>query len=294
MSRAPGWPHCLHVTAKRRFHPIVTLAGRLPSLAGAAAAVSAPSPDELAELLPACQAGTFINLTSLACQPCPRGHFSSIDGARSCAPCPRGTWQSALGATTCNGCPAGTAGHLSGAHHVMLCEACPVGSFADAPGATWPCKVRRGGVARQPRPAQAAGAGGVAGGLCMPAVPCSHTPRAYLQPCPPGTFTRQHGAASCTACPPGTAWDGSGQLSTSCPACPHGTFASRTGSTVCDACPPGTLAEVPGLSTCQVCPAGTASAAWGAWRRSSCQACPAGTFAEQGSTFCKARGAASH
>ena len=103
----------------------------------------------------ACPVGTFVNSTTLECNPCPPGSYQDKasyssscktcdagssqpdEGQSTCVQCRTGTFQDATGQTQCKECRAG--GYCS-AQKIGTCDGgftpCPVGTFNVKKGAT--------------------------------------------------------------------------------------------------------------------------------------------------------------
>ncbi|XP_013396629.1 uncharacterized protein LOC106163550 [Lingula anatina] len=69
---------------------------------------------------PECPAGTVLNTTGWACEPCDRGHYFNVTSLR-CDVCFRGSYQDSRGQTICHNCPSGTSTSHTGAINFREC-----------------------------------------------------------------------------------------------------------------------------------------------------------------------------
>lgn len=198
-----------------------------------------------------CEPGSSSGVGSVACQPCragafcpnglplpcPRGSFSSTEGATSpetcllcgpgryapevggtssfaCLPCPPGQFAAGNGSGVCDLCPPGTSSTRLGATSNTSCTPCARGTFASDPGTSGSCPLEcpSGWAAR------------AEGGSSLTQA---------CQPCRPGTFAATFRSLECTPASPGYFVEG--PLAISQTPCPPGT-GSQAGAASLQAC----------------------------------------------------------
>lgn len=300
-----------------------------------------------------CQPGTK-STDHQTCTPCSPGTHSASNASLVCDSCPQNTY-SGQGQSTCTPCPASTFGAPTGSTNVSACnQTCDPGTYSE-PGSSscLPCQggtYSTGGTACFPCPEYTYSTAGSSSCLDCPiglyappgSASCSPCPDGFhvvldaCEPCQPGSFgiggvctpcgrdTYQplSGQTSCTACPQGTLYNGTGLVNNTCKTCSPGSYVEGlTGSRVCAmcwagtfstvggaseldclpcpqgsyshqnaseclACPFGTYGPTPSLESCPKCPAGTFSLVAGATSSTVCQACEAGTYSTEGANTC--------
>lgn len=252
-----------------------------------------------------------------ACRNCPRGKYSSAEGALdilgciSCSPgrhsnalaatastactkCTEGTFQALEGNTTCSTCPAGYENVQDGS---TVCTVVPRGSYSNASNTTLKCeagfKCAGADHGREP---------------CPPGYYASNPGSVDCFPCAPGKYARLNASTTCTTCPSGWLQDKEGKANCIKPA--FGSIAAGGSSSVVIAkgwtaidcsedgvcnktspCAPGTFdngthacalcpagwSSDEGKTACDVCEKGKATKTLG----TACEECPAGWFQDQ-------------
>ena len=234
------------------------------------------------------------NLT-LASQRCPKGTYKS--GSR-CEPCPRGSYSSIEGATSqraCKVCPRGTYSSIKGATSQSVCKVCPQGNHIDntyPPSTTCiPCRFHTYNPNSGPN------------------VPYDPKVKLFVAciACPKGTFTNSTGHANkdncikpiAGKCSPGRYRIKTDTWNKDCPYCQAGTYNPSVDASACQPCPKGAyclegsaqpttcpsgtynpINNQKTLAACLQCTAGTYNPLSGA---SACQPCPKGSYCLEGS-----------
>ncbi len=240
-----------------------------------------------------CALGYWASPSSLFCNACPAGTYSSTAAASSisaCTPCVAGTWGGSVGLsspTQCQQCPPGnfcptntslpkkcpanTFNSAFSSTSASSCMSCSNGSFSFSGSST----------------CQSSGSSSCSGGTFIDT--SSGSPS--CTPCPAGTFSAV-ATASCNTCPSGT-FSSSGAIA--CDTCQKGSWCSGGFATEC---PSGTFNPLRGSTSaadCVLCDPGTYNPSPGASSTASCFLCPAGSYSGAGASFCTscAPGAAS-
>lgn len=219
---------------------------------------------------PECHAGTFLN-TSMLCEQCEAGTYSTPDKCLPCAP----NYASQQKSAQCYFCPqfsrplANQSGCLcdSGFYPSssiyspsMYCVECPEGTASADSAFEFECKPCDKGYSTNNLTAQVGCAACDVGkysdvlgaAICKSCHDNSHSERGYenclcvpgfylnqTQPyacnkCQPGSYKNTTSNTNCTLCSPGTYQPESGQ--TSCLSCPENHFQSNFGSIKCETC----------------------------------------------------------
>ncbi|GMI05580.1 hypothetical protein TrVE_jg1079 [Triparma verrucosa] len=212
-----------------------------------------------------CGSGTFVNLTSHACQPCPPSKYSE-GGQQDCWTCETGKYADVEGQSICKDCEAGSVPNAE----KTGCDGCPVGKISKVGDPT--CSTCAVGKYNSENNANC---------LECEAGKMSNEENGAgeCQICDAGKFSPVN-AAACEDCSAGKYAPEPGGNGL-CLFCEAGFF-SGEGADSCMKCSNGTRSNA-GVAICETCKAGTFK---NEGTDNLCQPCEAGKISEEGSAEC--------
>ncbi|GBP19642.1 Fibropellin-1 [Eumeta japonica] len=217
-----------------------------------------------------CAVGTFLDVASDSCKPCPAGAYQSEAGQLQCTACPIIAGQpgvtQAAGARSAADCKERCAAGKYYDAEAELCRPCGHGSYQPREGAFSCISCPRGQTTRASEAVSAA--------ECRDDCPSGEQlgSEGGCEPCPRGTWRASGAGAACVSCPPGTTTPNNGAASPdqcSLPVCRAGSYLNETLNT-CIQCKRGTYQSEAQQKACIPCPVNTSTRDRGATMESDC------------------------